>query len=232
MKRVFKHIRKNILAGIFVIIPFVFSAWIVVKLFLWTDSWVYTVPPHAIAKHMVPGLGLLTFLAVTYAIGWTATFYFGRKIIGLINALMAHIPFFNKIYMAIRQILDAITNPNKKVLDKVVLVEFPKEGSYALGFITCEKCAESITAHGKNMVSVFVPKVPNPTGGFLLYLPRNKVIEIAMEAETAIKLIMSAGILNPDKRQHDVYEFSTKMREWLMKLRKIDKIGTLTDPRD
>jgi uncharacterized membrane protein len=111
-------------------------------------------------------------------------------------------------------------------------VEFPKEGCWALGFITSEKCVESINEHGKNMVSVFVPKVPNPTGGFLLYLPRHKVIEIAMEAETAIKLIMSAGILNPDKRQNDVYEFSTRMREWMGKLRKIDKSGTLVDPRD
>lgn len=227
------RIRKNIITGIFVIIPLALSLWIVIKIFLMVDNWIYSLLPVSFEEHMVPGVGFIIFLVIAYIIGLLTKFYIGRKIIDLGNALISGIPFFNKIYRAIQQIVDSIANPNKKVLEKVVLIEYPQKGSYCLGFMTSSKCEESMAKIDPTMVSVFLPTSPNPTTGFLIFIPASKITEIEMAPETAIKLILSFGILTPDgKSNEDLYAFSNKMKELLGSVRKFDKKGTLVDPRD
>ena len=100
-----------------------------------------------------------------------------------------------------KQVVDAVASPKKKVLDKVVLIEFPQKGSYCLAFVTSRENKAISKAAGSSMISVFLPKVPNPASGFLLYVPASKVVEVDMSMETALKLIMSAGVVTPDKKE-------------------------------
>ena len=203
------RIRKNIITGIFVIIPLAVSLWIVVKVFLVVDNWVYSLLPPSIEEHMVPGVGFLIFLIGAYILGLLTKFYIGRTLMAFGNSVISSIPLFNKVYRALQQIVDSIANPDKKVLDRVALIEFPQPGSYCIGFITTEKIDPAIAALDPTIVGVFLPKSPNPASGFLIFVPRSKLIEIDMAPETALKLVLSFGILSPDgKSNEDLYTMS------------------------
>ena len=196
-----KQIRSNILYGVFLLLPLVASIFIIVKLFHWMDSWIYLVIPQSLRRDIVPGMGVIVLFLGTYLLGLFARNYLGRRLLQIGNRILKKIPFFNKIYGVLKQVVDAVASPKKKVLDKVVLIEFPQKGSYCLAFVTSRENKAISKAAGSSMISVFLPKVPNPASGFLLYVPASKVVEVDMSMETALKLIMSAGVVTPDKKE-------------------------------
>jgi uncharacterized membrane protein len=195
-----KQIRSNILYGFFLLLPLVASLFIIVKLFHWMDSWIYLVIPKSLRSDIVPGMGVVALFLGTYLLGAFARNYIGKRLLQVGNAVIKKIPFFNKIYGVLKQVVDAVASPKKKVLDKVVLIEFPQKGSYCLAFVTSRENSAVSKAAGSEMISVFLPKVPNPASGFLFYVPASKVTEVDISMETALKLIMSAGVVTPDKK--------------------------------
>jgi uncharacterized membrane protein len=201
MTHLAKQIRSNILYGFFLLLPVVASVFILVKLFNWMDSWIYLIAPKSFRIEIPRGMGILVLLLGTYLLGLFARNYIGKRLLHIGNAFFAKIPFFNKIYSVLKQVVDAIANPKKKVLDKVVLIEFPHKGSYCLAFVTSRQNTIVSKAAGSPMISVFLPKVPNPTAGFLLYVPASQVVEVDMSMETALKLIMSGGLFTSDKKE-------------------------------
>jgi uncharacterized membrane protein len=226
-----RQARSNILYGIFLLLPIVASVFIIVKLFHWMDSWIYLVAPSSIRKDILPGMGVIALLTGTYLLGALARNYIGKRLLQFGNAVLKRIPFFNKIYGVLKQVVDAIASPKKKVLDKVVLIEFPKDGSYCLAFVTSRENAAISKAAGSPMVSVFLPKVPNPAAGFLLYVPASKVYEVDMSMETALKLIMSAGVVTPDKKQPAHKTVTLQDLPSLLNVFKPPK-KAMNDPRD
>jgi uncharacterized membrane protein len=195
-----KQVKSNILYGVFLLLPLVVSIFIMVKLFHWMDSWLYLSAPATMRRYIFPGMGIFVLLLGTYMLGAFARNYIGRRLLGFGNMIIRRIPFFNKIYEVLKQVMEAIAGPKKNVLDKVVLVEFPREGSYCLAFVTSRVNTAISKAAGSDLISIFLPTAPNPASGFLIYMPASKVHDIDISMEMAIKLIMSAGVVNPDNQ--------------------------------
>jgi uncharacterized membrane protein len=226
-----RQVRSNILYGVFLVLPIVASVFIIMKLFHWMDSWIYLVAPNSLRKDILPGMGIVVLLGGTYLLGAFARMWVGKRLLHFGNELFKKIPLFNKIYGVLKQVVDAIASPKKKVLDKVVLIEFPQEGSYCLAFVTSRENAAISKATGSQMISVFLPKVPNPASGFLFYVPASKVTEVDISMETAIKLIMSAGVVTPDKKNAPEPTATLQDLPSLLRIFKPPK-KQVNDPRD
>jgi len=205
-----RNLRNNITTGILLMIPLALTIWLLTNLFETIDSvlpkffhMIY--PKFPEDKWGIQGVGFIVLLVLAYVVGVASKKYIGQKLIDLGNNIISNIPIINKIYNGIQQILDGIVTGNKKLFEKAAIIEYPKEGCYSIGFITATTTGEIPQHLNQDLVSIFVPTTPNPTSGFLLFLPRHKVIELEMSVETAIKLIVSAGIVNSDeikKTQH------------------------------
>jgi uncharacterized membrane protein len=194
-RRFLKQVRNNILTGIFLIIPLIGSVWIVVKLFMWADSAL----PGIFGQEWVLGAGLMVTLILAYIAGLATKNWLGRKIIATGNSIIVKVPILNKIYLVLKQIIDTVTGDKKKLFERAVLVEFPRTGTYGVGFITSDKNEMVSKLTTRNMIAVFMPTAPTPTQGFLLYVPEEDIIPLDMPGETAIKLIVSAGLLSTDR---------------------------------
>jgi uncharacterized membrane protein len=141
-------------------------------------------------------LALAVFLIGS--VGGLARNYFGSQIIQWVDAALLRIPLLNKIYSASKQVNEAFSSSNKTAFRTVVMVEFPRPGSYAIGFITSEQPQEIQTHAQEKLVSVFVPTTPNPTGGFLLLVAEEKLIKLEMSVADGIKYIISLGSIAPE----------------------------------
>jgi uncharacterized membrane protein len=142
---------------------------------------------------------LLLAVLLIGLVGLLARNYFGKRIIQWVDSALLHIPLLNKIYSATKQVNDAFSSSNKTAFRTVVLVEFPKEGVYSIGFVTSEPDAEVQARLDGKIVCVFVPATPNPTSGFLLMVPEEKVTKLDMSVADGIKYIISLGSILPER---------------------------------
>jgi uncharacterized membrane protein len=197
----FKQVRNNILAGFFLLLPIFASVLILYKLFKLLDSWAYFAVPASQRGHILPGMGLVALIVVAWLTGAIARNFIGRRLMNAGNSLLKKIPFFNKIYGILKQIVDAVASPKKKVFNRVVLIEFPEKGSYCLAFVTARENREISSKTGEKMVGVFLPKVPNPTAGFLIFVPESKLVDVNISIEAAIKLVVSGGVVSAENRE-------------------------------
>jgi uncharacterized membrane protein len=206
--------RANFLTGLFLVLPAVISVAVLVWLFGTvaniTDTLLFFLP-HEITHRSGPdgpGSGpmywywslaaLVVAVLLISAIGRLARNYFGKKTIEWVEAAMLRIPLFNKIYGAIKQVNEAFSSGSKNSFKTVVLVEFPREGMYSVGFLTSEQRQEVQAKTKEPVVSVFIPTTPNPTSGFLVLVPETKVTKLDMSVPDAIKYIVSLGALSPN----------------------------------
>ena len=152
--------------------------------------------PNNYLPFSIPGLEILLSVIFITIVGGISLSFFGKKILNLINDLFKRIPILRTIYSAIGQMTESFTNKsdNKK---SVVLIEYPKKGSWAVGFATKENKGEISKKTNKDLINVFVPTTPNPTSGFLLMFPKEEVIFLDMTFEEASKFIVSAGTSDP-----------------------------------
>jgi uncharacterized membrane protein len=231
VKKFLKQVRNNILTGIFLIVPLIGSVWIIVKLFVWADSAL----PGIFGQDWIVGTGLLVTLLMAYIVGLATKYWLGRKIIATGNSVIARVPILNKIYLVLKQIIETVTGDKKKLFEHAVLIEFPRKGTYGVGFITSQKNEMVSNLTARNMVAVFMPTAPTPTQGFLLYVPEEDIIPLDMPAEAAIKLIVSAGLLSNDRiAETQTLPESPDHWNWLDIFKKKNKGGArpLHDPRD
>ncbi|MDR2727931.1 MAG: DUF502 domain-containing protein, partial [Chitinispirillales bacterium] len=193
--KVIKQFTNNIIAGIFVILPVFITVFLIVKIFLWVDSSL----PGILGMEWTTGFGILVLLASAYVAGLIAKNYVGKKIIATGNTMINKIPVVNKVYPAVQQIVEAINMQNKKLFERVVLVQFPKEKCYSIAFVTAEENPIFSEQLGKKLIAVYMITAPNPTSGFLLYYPEEDVIYLDMPVDVAMKKIMSIGMLHDDQ---------------------------------
>ncbi len=214
-----KQIRTNVVTGILVLLPVVTTGYVFFKFFVMVDSalpsFFHALIPAAPEK-WIPGIGLVLLLLLAYFVGVAAKNYVGKIVIETGNALIARIPLLNKLYLGVQQILDAMVAQKKKAFERAVLVEYPKENSWCIAFVTADTTGEIPRKTERELVSLFVPTTPNPTSGFLLFVPRDQVIDLEMSIETAIKLVMSAGMISAeDIRQTDhLYDASHALKNF------------------
>ena len=142
------------------------------------------------------------FLLFTITIGWFAKGLIGRSLIRWAEGLVARTPIVRTVYGGIKQIAETVFAQTETSFDRVVLVEYPRKGLWAIAFVSTTakgEVAESLHMH-EEMLSLFLPTTPNPTSGFLLFVPRQDVIELEMGVEDAAKLIISAGLVYPERQ--------------------------------
>lgn len=205
--------QANFWAGLAIVLPAVISVGAVFWLFGTvaniTDTLLLFLPRTI--THQKNGTGgmywywswvaLLVAILLIGVVGLVARNYFGKRLIEWVDAGLLRIPLLNKIYSATKQVNDAFSSSNKTAFRTVVLVEFPKEGVYSLGFITSEPDPEVQSKLEGKIVCVFVPATPNPTSGFLLMLPEDKVTKLEMSVADGIKYVISLGSILPESNR-------------------------------
>ena len=197
-KKILKHLRAKTFAGILVILPLGITFLVLKFVFNSLDSILGPLIPEINVSlfhrvYHLPGVGLISFFFLLYLIGLITTNVLGRKLISWGDRLFATIPVVKNIYTSSKQLTDAFSATRKGSFRQAVFVEFPQEGNYVLGFVT----NELTDFEGQTKVTVFVPTAFVPPQGFLLFLPKEKLLPSQLTIEEAIKAIMSVGIVTP-----------------------------------
>jgi len=187
-KHVGKKLRAHFVTGILIVVPIGAAILILRWLFLAIDNILQPVA-ESILGYTIPGLGLGITIVLIYLTGVVATNVIGRRLIGYGESLLARVPLFRYLYTGIKQILQSFATPREGGFLQVVLVEFPKNGMRAIGFVTSESRVES----GEKLLSVFIPTSPNPTSGYLEIVRENDVIRTNISVDDALKMVLSAG---------------------------------------
>jgi len=213
-----KKMQKYFLTGLAVLLPTVVSIYVFLLLFNFIDSLILGKVPFA---QYIPGLnylqqlsrefsgvGFLTTILFILLTGVLARNFLGKKIISFLERMMLSVPVVRSIYNAVKQIVDAFMNQDKEAFQKVVLLEYPRKGLYALAFVTGTSKGEVQAKTQHEMVNVFLPTTPNPTSGFLLLVPKEDIIPLEMTVEEGIKLIISGGVVTPPYREEGKNELA------------------------
>ena len=198
--RVQRRFRELFVVGLAVVLPLLLTYLLLRFLFETLDG---LLDPriHALLGRKIPGLGFLATLAIIFLIGALTTNIVGRKLVAMTEGLLLRIPLVKNVYGASKQLFDALTLPGKGAFRQVVMLEYPRPGLYALGFITAAQAEGFQDLVGEKTVNVFIPTAPNPTSGFFLVVPEKSVIPVPISMEEALKLIVSGGLIVPTALQ-------------------------------
>jgi uncharacterized membrane protein len=205
-----KSTKYYILTGLFSILPLAATYWIIVKLFQFFSrpgasivNFIFTdeVPPY------VPQLsGFILTLMFIYFIGLLVSNVLGKRIIVWVENVLSRIPIVNSVYRTIKQITTSLSGPNRQAFKKVVFIEYPRKGIWTLTMVT----GESTNENGDAYYHIFVPTTPNPTSGYMLYVPQRDAQETNMTIEEGLKIIISGGMLAPNKNILELNDVSEK----------------------
>mgnify|MGYP001061112061 CR=1 FL=1 len=197
-RSIFARIRNNFIAGVVVLIPIGITVYLTIFLISVTSKILpKEINPNHYLPYDIPGIEIITSIILITIIGWLSLSFIGKKLLDVFNNILKRIPILRTIYSAIVQMTETFTTTDKKKKN-VVLVEYPRKGSWAVGFATKENSGEIENKIKRNLINVFVPTTPNPTSGFLLMFPKDEVIFLDLTFEEASKFIVSAGTSNPN----------------------------------
>ena len=225
-KAFFGNIRRWFLAGILISAPVfltIYLTWIAIDLI---DTQVVNLLPRELVvfiTNWVPGFGIVPgygiiigFVSVTF-IGALTTGIFGRWIVQLGERIMNSMPVVRTIYGSSKQILETVVASQSEAFREAVILEYPRKGTYVIGFVTGVAKGEIKDKMKREIVNVFVPTTPNPTSGFLLLCPKDDLMYLDMAVEDAIKLVVSAGIVTPNSRVKKVNKKQVSNKKTLTK---------------
>lgn len=208
-------LKKVLFAGLLVLLPISLTIYIFYHSFRLLDGLLRDSVAQFLSERLglqileapFPGLGVLAFLLLVLLTGVFARNYFGKKLILLGDHVVARIPLINRIYVAIREISEAIFSEKREVFKKAVLIEYPRKGLYSVAFFTQDTKGVVQDAIEEDVVSVFLPTTPNPTSGYLLFVPKKEIVDLDVPVEDALKLVISGGSV------HLTDQVRTKMEE-------------------
>ena len=196
-----KSTKHYILTGLFSILPIASTYWIIVKLFYFFSN-----PGSKIVEIIfsdkvplyIPELaGFILTILFIYIIGILVSNVLGKRVYLWIEGVLARIPVVNAVYRTIKQITTSISGPDRQAFKKVVFIQYPRKGIWTLTLVT----GESTNKKGEKFYHIFVPTTPNPTSGYMLYIPQQDTQETNMSIEAGLKIIISGGMLAPNKNQ-------------------------------
>jgi len=197
-RSIFSKIRNYFIAGIVVLIPIGITLYLTIFLIKISSKVIpKEINPNHYLPYEIPGVEIIIAVFLITFIGWLSLSFLGKKLLNLFNNILKKIPILRTIYSAIGQMTESFTKTDKNNKN-VVLVEYPRKGSWAVGFATKENSGEISNKINKKLINIFVPTTPNPTSGFLLMIPKEDVIYLDLSFEEASKFIVSAGTSNPD----------------------------------
>ena len=191
-------LRNYFITGVVVLIPIGFTLYLS-KILIGISSKIIpeNINPNNYLPFAIPGIEIIISIAFITIVGGLSLSFLGKRILKLIDDLFKRIPVLRTIYSAIVQMTETFSNKDDNDKKSVVLVEYPRKGVWAVGFATKENKGEMAEKTNKKLINVFVPTTPNPTSGFLLFIPKDDIVELDMSVEDAIKLVVSAGMVVP-----------------------------------
>ena len=197
-RSILARIRNYFIAGVVILIPIGMTVYLTLLLISISSKILpKEINPNNYLPYNIPGVEILTSIILITIIGWLSLSFIGKKLLDLFNNVLKKIPILRTFYSAVGQMTETFTKTNKGKKN-VVLVEYPRKGSWAVGFATKENFGEISIKTKKDLINVFVPTTPNPTSGFLLMFPKDEVIYLDLTFEEASKFIISAGTSNPN----------------------------------
>ncbi len=208
--------RRYFITGLLIWVPIGITLWVLDLVITTMDLSLSLLPqtwqPVALLGRHVPGLGALLTVLVIFATGVLATNFLGQRLVRIWEGLLSRIPIVRTIYSSVKQVSDTLLSPQGNAFRKALLVEYPRKGSWTIGFLTGTPADEvrrrvaqanpagDDAGAGAEMVSIYVPTTPNPTSGFFLMMRREDTIELDMSVDEALKYIVSMGVVTPDTR--------------------------------
>jgi len=212
--------RANFLTGLVVVAPVVLTLYLTWAFITFVDAKVVPlVPapynPRTYIDADIPGFGLVIFVIFTSVVGYFAKRVFGKQLIRLGENIVSRMPVVRSVYNALKQIVETVLSQSKSSFRQACLVEYPRRDIWAIAFIATDTTGEIMEKRGGDeMVSVFLPTTPNPTSGFLLFVPKKDVILLDMTIEEAAKLVISAGlVVPPTKAEREAAARNTEERK-------------------
>ena len=197
-------IRRWLLAGLLVLVPLAITLavlnWIVTLLDQTLEILPGTWHPDKILGFHLPGFGVLLTLGIVLLMGAIASNFLGRRLLMLGNALMRRIPIVRSIYSSVKQVSDTLFSENGNAFRKALLVQWPREGVWTIGFLTGLPGGDVINHLPADYLSVYVPTTPNPTGGYFVMLKKTECIELKMSVDEALTYVISMGVVVPAAR--------------------------------
>ena len=193
--------RKYLITGLLIWIPLVITLWVLKLIVDTLDQSLLLLPPQwrteSFLGFHVPGLGVVLTLVIVFVTGVLATNFLGARLVHLWHEILHRIPVVNSIYSSVKQISDTLFSSSGQAFRKALLVQWPREGMWTIAFLTGVPGGDVVNHLPGDYVSVYVPTTPNPTGGYFVMVPRKDVIELAMSVDSALKYIISMGVVAP-----------------------------------
>jgi uncharacterized membrane protein len=225
LRKIIRALRNNILTGLFLVTPIAIAVFVVQWLFtLITDRAIPFIPREVRDLHpelLFRLIALVLFLAVLFLLGLFVRNIIGARLYRLGDAVLSRIPVFNKIYISVRQIGEALLAQSQTLFQEVVLVEYPRKGVFSLGFVTAAVPPAFVKnlppPHaGQPLLGVFIPTTPNPTSGLLIFVQKSETFALPISVGEAMKLVVSGGALYPGGAERvDIRPtFLDKLQEW------------------
>ncbi|MCK9258404.1 MAG: DUF502 domain-containing protein [Azoarcus sp.] len=197
--------KKYFITGLLIWIPltitFMVLAWIINTLdqiLLWLPS---GSQPRDVIGFNIPGIGVLASLLIVFLTGLVAANVLGQKVVQLWEGILARIPVVKSIYYSVKQVSDTLFSSSGQAFRKALLVQYPRQGSWTIAFLTGKPGGDAAKHLEGDFVSIYVPTTPNPTSGFFLMMPKEDVIELDMSVDEALKYIISMGVVSPPARK-------------------------------
>ncbi|MEL3891086.1 DUF502 domain-containing protein [Ferrovibrio sp. MS7] len=203
------RLRNWFLAGIIITAPIGLTIYLVVIIIEAIDRNVKSLIPHGYEPERllppnlpfsVPGLGVIGAVVLLTLIGFLFTNFLGRSLLGFGEGLVARMPIIRGLYSGLKQIFETVFSQSGQSFRQVALVPWPAKGSWTLAFVTSELTGEVGGRLGRDIVACYVPTTPNPTGGYMVYFPREDIQILSMSVDQAMKLIISCGVIVPPER--------------------------------
>jgi uncharacterized membrane protein len=194
-------LRKYLIAGLLVWLPLAATVVVIRLLINLLDKTILLIPPEwrpeTVLGFSIPGFGVIVGIFILLVTGMLAANLFGRRLVAIWESILGRIPLVRTIYTSVKQVLETLFTTNSNSFRKVVLVEYPRQGIWSMGFQTNRGLRAASKASGQNLVSVFVPTTPNPTSGFIVMFPEQDVQELDLTVEDGFKYIISMGVVVP-----------------------------------
>lgn len=209
MKKLLSHLKSTFINGLLVILPLsitFYVLWLIYRMILrFTGkgsefgNLIGDFLLLAIGRKWFPGIGVILTLLLVFLVGAITRIYVGRKVYSLLDRVMGSTPLINKMYATIKQITSAILSSESKTFRDVVMFEYPRRGSYVIGFVTNEELGEIEEVIGRNLVATFIFSTPNPLTGHTLFIPKEDLTYLDLTIEEGLRLALSMGIVIPSK---------------------------------
>ena len=202
------NLRKWFFAGLLVLVPLAITIWLLEWAISSLDKSLLLLPkswhPDVLLPVHIPGFGVILTLAVLLLVGATVSNFLGKRLVGWWDALLGRIPVVRSIYSSVKQVSDTLFSENGNAFRKAVLVEWPRAGTWTIGFVTGVPSGDVLEVLQRGIVeeflSVYIPTTPNPTGGYMMMFKKSECQELSMSVDEALKYVVSMGVVAPTEK--------------------------------